>query len=60
MPYMLVCKIDPDDNKFHDPKGERTVCGKKVAEKIRTGTDGISISSKDACVLCFHYLKGEI
>jgi hypothetical protein len=57
MPYLHICKTDPDDGKLHDMKNKtHTKCGKPYSGTIISGL-GTFHSVKDCCVICFPMFK---
>lgn len=65
MPYAIVCSVDPDDGKIHDPRNSSTrkstvtksVCGKIIKSLIRSGEGGKWHTLQRLCVECWPCLR---
>jgi len=64
MPYMSVCKVIPDDSKFHEPvyRQARTSCGKQVGQVVVVGNPGHPKHSNEPnksnlCEECFPFIN---
>jgi len=62
MPYIMICRADPDDGLWHEPTANRkTSCGKNSSKPVRTGVQVngrlLYVDIKHACHECYRFVN---